>query len=230
MNSDLKPKIKISEQRRTIGVTGGSVSGLYLFRGSDVIAFESTLERDFLVRLETFKHVTNVTSQPFTLEYTCSQNKARKYTPDFLVEFDLKIHPYIPPQVIEVKPRKFIKKKLLAEKDKFKAAFQYCRENAFIFHFMDEERIHDNRFYNAKFLKRYRQSEIDSKEIESIVDLFKEKPSMLFENILNTNYLGKRYRSEGIYIVWSLIAQRVLDCDFNEKINFQTELWLTTDE
>jgi len=230
MNSNLKNKIKILEETRTIGVTTGSVSGLYLFKDSEVVAFESTLERDFLMRLETFNHVTNVTSQPLTLEYTCSQNKTRHYTPDFLVEFDLRIWPYKPPQLIEVKPRKFIKEQLITHRDKFKAAFQLCKESAYVFHFMDEAKIHDQRFLNAKFLKRFKHNEVDPTERKCVLELFKTSPFLSFEQILKNNYIGKRYRAEGIQIVWALISQGTLNCDLNQKLSFQTELWVPGDE
>lgn len=50
------------------------------------VPFESTLERDFLIRLEVDPNVLAVESQPFTIEYV-DNGKKRVYTPDFLVTY-----------------------------------------------------------------------------------------------------------------------------------------------
>ena len=48
---------------RKIGPTRRSVSGYYAFRGEESIAFESTLERDFLIKADFDVSVLGVISQ-----------------------------------------------------------------------------------------------------------------------------------------------------------------------
>ena len=73
--------------RRKIGTTRRSVSGLYPFRGVGPVDFESTLERDFLIRLETDRRVLDVVSQPTTIEFVGPRSQVYPYTPDYLVTY-----------------------------------------------------------------------------------------------------------------------------------------------
>ena len=54
---------------RKIGYTYGSVSGHYPFRKEFSIAYESLLERDFLIMLEFNDSVSEVVGQPLSLIY-----------------------------------------------------------------------------------------------------------------------------------------------------------------
>ena len=54
---DLQPKRKIKPTRR-------SVSGVVAFRRQKGIPFESTLERDFVIRTEFFRSVADIIAQP----------------------------------------------------------------------------------------------------------------------------------------------------------------------
>ena len=230
MNSNLKNKITFTEQNRVIGITASSVSGLYPFKKKQTVPFESMLEKDFLIRLETFGSVLDVVAQPFTLNYVSAENKTRQYTPDFLVSFKSSPWPYRAPELIEVKPNKFLQEQLTLQKDKYKAAFQFCRENGYIFHFMDEYKIHDQRFTNANFLKRFNGHEVDDIETQWILDSFQKKPIMTFDHILAKHYNGSHYRAIGIRQIWAMIASGKLECDLSQKLDFQTELWEPTYE
>lgn len=86
MYNQLCDTVKIVPARRKVGNTRISVSGLYPFKKDSAVAFESTLERDFLIRLEIDPNVLAVESQPFTIEYI-DNGKKRVYTPDFLVTY-----------------------------------------------------------------------------------------------------------------------------------------------
>ena len=59
MNNQSCDTVNIVPARRKIGNTRISVSGLYPFKKDSAVAFESTLERDFLIRLEVDPNVTN---------------------------------------------------------------------------------------------------------------------------------------------------------------------------
>lgn len=54
---------------RKIGPTRRSVSGCYAFRGEESIAFESTLERDFLIKADFDVSVLGVISQPCAIPF-----------------------------------------------------------------------------------------------------------------------------------------------------------------
>lgn len=74
---------------RKICPTRRSVSGMYAFRGQSSIAFESTLERDFLIRTEFCLGVLDVIPQPVEIPFVATNGRNYTYTPDFLVYYRL---------------------------------------------------------------------------------------------------------------------------------------------
>lgn len=65
----------------------GSISGNYAFRGEKTIWFESTLERDFILKQEFNNNVIDVIGQPVVIPYITELGNQSTYTPDFLVQF-----------------------------------------------------------------------------------------------------------------------------------------------
>lgn len=67
---------------------------------SSVVAFESSLERDFILLKNFDETVLNIEKQPVTLEYV-HDGRIYKYTPDFLVTYTdkhtlyLNVHPVL---------------------------------------------------------------------------------------------------------------------------------------
>ena len=108
----LRWRVNISDQfrsvRRNVGVYG-SVSGNYAFRGDSTIWYESTLERDFIKKLEFNDSVIEVVSQPVVIPYETELGNQSSYTPDFLIQFitpeDSELSDYLKPILAEVKPR-----------------------------------------------------------------------------------------------------------------------------
>ncbi|GGW53141.1 MULTISPECIES: TnsA endonuclease N-terminal domain-containing protein [Vreelandella] len=94
---------------RKIGPTRRSVSGYYAFRGEESIAFESTLERDFLIKADFDVSVLGVISQPCEIPFHHPVTGRRyTYTPDYLVYYRLgnrHYRDYPKPLLVEVKPR-----------------------------------------------------------------------------------------------------------------------------
>ena len=56
MSGNSCDKVQVRQVRK-IGPTRRSVSGSYQFRGKEAIQYESTLERDFLIRHEFFPNM-----------------------------------------------------------------------------------------------------------------------------------------------------------------------------
>ena len=79
---DLQPQRKIGPTRR-------SVSGIHVFRKQTGIPFESTLERDFLIRTEFFLNVSEIFAQPIQIPFRTANGRNATYTPDFLVVYRL---------------------------------------------------------------------------------------------------------------------------------------------
>jgi len=148
-------------QMRKIKPTRRSVSGVYAFRGNSMVAYESTLERDFLIRTEFSLNVLDVIPQPAEIPFVSSNGRTYTYTPDFLVYYRLGSHSYDDypkPVLVEVKPETEWRRHWREWLPKWKAAWSYARSQGWEFHIRDESRIRDQMFDNIRFLERYKRS------------------------------------------------------------------------
>lgn len=117
-------------------------------------AFESSLERDWLIVLDFDSTVVEVREQPFTLTYD-SPNGLRKYTPDVMARFAIKGNQN-DTVVYEVKPRDELRANWNLYKNRFQAAARYCKHFGWRFRVVTEREIRTPVLENAKFLRRYR--------------------------------------------------------------------------
>ena len=217
---------------RKIKPTRRSVSGIYSFRGHTPIQFESTLERDFIIRNEFSPSVVDIVSQPFTLPFNALNGRCYEYTPDFLIRFSLDNESFSHHQIpilVEVKPYKDWHKNWRKWMPKWKAAWRYARERGYEFHIFDEYRIRDQRFKNIRFLERYKQYRYPEAESQLILKTLSEMGGAPFHYILARHYRGL-YVAEGIAHVWHLLAVRRLECDIDRPLNMDTEFWIPNNE
>ena len=223
-------KVADKQPKRKIKAAYGSVTGFYPFKGQDSVQFESTLERDFLKRLETFDSVNTVISQPVIIDYVTSNGNPSTYTPDFRVI--RKSYPYVlrPDCIIEVKPNKILKKYIREWRPKFKAAIRYCKENGMVFHLMDEFKIRDTRWKNANFLRRYKKMHFDPEESEWIIKNLRLMGMTTFERLLDHLYKSKHHRNIGKSHLWHLVAKGGIYCDLSLELDNYSELWIKGNE
>ena len=212
----------------------GSVSGNYAFRGEKTIWFESTLERDFLLKQEFDDNVVDVVSQPITIPYTTELGNESTYTPDFLVQlscasyFSPSLFPN--PILIEIKPREKLIKDWVKLKPKFKAAIAFCREKGWDFKLMDEARIYDTYWKNLHFLKRYKRFAVEDGRRDSLINTLQkigsctvtELPSFLYRDETNVLY--------AIHDIWALISQKHIKCDLNLPLTSHTPISINSGE
>lgn len=219
-------------QVRKIRPTRRSVSGVYAFRGETRVPFESTLERDFLVRQEHFLYVLDVIPQPVQIPFTAANGQSYTYTPDFLVYYRLgnRTYPEYPkPVLVEVKPEGEWRKRWREWMPKWKAAYRYAKEQGWGFHIYDESRIRDQALANIKFLERYKRMSFPAEESRWVIDNVRQMGGVPFHYVLARHFMGA-YRGEGVAHIWHLLATRQLDCDISQPLNDLTELWVPTDE
>ncbi len=219
-------------QSRRIGPTRRSVSGIYMFRGETAIPYESTLERDFLIRKEFSLSVLDVISQPVNILFTTKNGRNNTYTPDFLVYYRVgnRLYgDYIKPHLIEVKPEKEWRENWREWSLKWKAAYRYAQDQGWLFHIHDESRIRDQILENIRFLERYKRMHFPVEESRWIINNLKDMGSGPFHYILARHFMGL-YKAEGIAHIWHLLATRQLDCDMSSPLNHFTELWVASYE
>lgn len=217
---------------RKIGPTRRSVSGVYSFRGESPIQFESTLERDFIIRKEFCLAVLDVIPQPCQISFKGKDSRSYTYTPDFLVFYKLgntEYGNYPKPVLIEVKPEREWRKHWREWLPKWKAAWRYAKEQGWEFHIYDESRIRDQVLKNISFLELYKRMRFPAEETRWILENLKQMGSAPFHYIIARHFMGL-YKAEGIAHVWHLLASRQIDCDITRPLDEFTELWVPTNE
>lgn len=215
-------------QKRKIKPTRRSVSGVYAFKGSDPIPFESTLERDFLIRAEFSLSVAQIIPQPVEVPFIGRNGKNYTYTPDFLVYHQLEerhYEEYPKPQLVEVKPSAQWRANWREWSPKWKAALSLSKVNGWTFHIHDESRIRDQLFENVRFLQRFKRSEFDESENLLLLETVNEMRSVPMHYLLAKHYIGNDH-CIGINHVWHLVATKRLACDMCRKLNANTALWI----
>lgn len=219
------------ENRRTsvrrIGPTRRSVSGYHSFRGEDSVPFESTLERDFLVRTEFDLSVSAIVSQPASIPFVAGDGRPSTYTPDFLVYYrlgDRHYEDYPRPMLVEVKPREEWRDHWREWSPKWKAADRYAREQGWTFRIHDEGRIRDVVLGRIRFLERYERMAVPPEDVRSILNTVGEMGSVTVDFLLARHFAGL-YRARGQALLWHLLARRRLDADLHRPLDDHTEVW-----
>lgn len=224
--------VQAPRQSRRIGPTRRSVSGIYSFRGETSIPFESTLERDFLIRKEFNLSVLDIIPQPVQIPFVAANGQSYTYTPDFLVYYRLGNREYCDypkPILVEVKPEKEWRAHWRKWLPKWKAAYRHAMEQGWEFHIYDESRIRDQALENIRFLERYKQMRFAAEESRWVIENLRQMGCAPFHYILARHFIGL-YRAEGIAHIWHLLATRQLDCDISRPLNEFTELWVPTND
>lgn len=217
-------------QTRKIKPTRRSVSGVYPFRGDAAVPFESTLERDFLMRAEFFLDVLDVIAQPVQIPFVGLTGGNYTYTPDFLVYYKLGNRDYCDypkPLLVEVKPEADWRQHWRTWLPKWKAARRYACEQGWQFHIHDESRVRDKVFENVRFFERYKRMNFPLEESQCVIDSVQQMGAAPIHYLLARHFMGM-YRGQGVAHIWHLIATRRLDCDVSTGINEFSEVWIPT--
>ncbi len=216
------------KQVRKIGVTRRSTSGVYMFRKSISTPYESSLERDFIIRAEFFLYVAEVIPQPVEIPFVEPGGRKNTYTPDFLTLYRLgsnSLGEYTKPLLVEVKPSEEWRKHWRAWLPKWKAAYRFAKDNDWEFRIFDEDRIRDQVFKNINFLKRYKRMQFPEDISEWVVNGVLERGTMSLDYMISLFFREHR-RASGIAHIWHLLATRRITCDITRPLNNFTEMWV----
>lgn len=217
MNCDenrLRPK-----QIRKIRPTRRSVSGFYVFRASTQIAYESTLERDFIILMEHDLAVSDIIPQPCQLLFHANMGQAYPYTPDFLVYF----RGSRKPMLVEVKPGEEWQQNWRKWSAKWKVARRYAKDQGWIFRIYDERRIRSQTLANINFLQRYDRMTFNEDHVSLVIELVR-KAGHISVRELQGQSTGDSPMIQPL--VWHLVALRRLECDLTRPLGDHTALWI----
>lgn len=219
----IDPKVGV----RRIGPTRRSVSGVVAGKDGAPIPYESSLERDFVVRMLADPSVEKIIAQPEKIEFLSKDGRAEHYTPDYLViysigEYGSRVKA---PLLVEVKPAEDWMENWRNWRFKWRAAMRHAWNNGWIFKVFDEGRIRDQLFENLSFLRRYQTLIPDPVLTQAVVGYVRALGDCQIEDVLKGCFPGLR-RAEGIAYVWHLLSVGDLTCDLNRELAYSTEVWI----
>lgn len=200
------------------------------------IQFESSLEKDFIYLLEFDDNVECFIDQPLTIKYSDIKGIGRKYTPDFLVRYH---DSNLKDELIEIKYSKDLHENYFIWKEKFSAADEYCRQNSLLFKIVTEKEIRDsNPIYlkNVIFILGYARdldkvhddSTVNKVCLDSsiILDKLSQRGKSKICELLDQLSEDETVRAEYLYIIWILVAKKIVECDLKTKLNTKSLIWI----
>jgi hypothetical protein len=216
-------RLDLSKPARIIGPNRRSLTGRVTVRGKSV-AFESSLERDFLTILDFDPVVSVVYGQPITIKYWIG-DREHSYTPDFLVEYNT-----ICPVLYEVKYRQNLWESWGVLKPKFRAARRYAKLNGMQFQIMTEVEIRGAFLSNVNFLRGYRNRQYDFATEEHLIGTLAVLGETTPEALLVASYWTQENRMKAMASVWRLVAIGRIHADLSVPLTMTTPIWVTVGE
>ena len=197
---------------RLIPPKSRALTGRVTLRDGTSACFESSLERDCLIRLDFELAGRILKPQPFTLEYAIG-TKTRHYTPDLLVQYGPSENR--PLEVIEVKFAADLQDEIAKHRDKFEAMRTFCATQSWDFRILTEKEIRGDAFLeNATFLRRYLNSERNDEHAWLICSMLKTLRSATADELIVQTFQASSMRATGLWTLWSLIANQFIVFDW----------------
>jgi hypothetical protein len=188
-----------------------------------VAAFESSLERDWLLALDFDHRVQGIQVQPFSLHYE-HQGAMRRYTPDVRADYNLASG--IATLVYEVKPHEELQANWLAYRPRFKAAVRYCRGHGWRFKVVTERHIRTALLDNARFLRRYRALPEQDLYVQQLLYTLRALGTTTPQALLAAAYWTEESRMAALPMLWKLIASCRLGADLHVPLTMSAPIWL----
>lgn len=194
-------------------------------KAAGLAQFESTLERDFLTRLEFSPHVRAFEAQPVTLRWPDGERE-RRYTPDVLVHFKARHGAKPTPLLCEVKYRSDLREQWLDLKPKFRAAIRFARAQGWRFKLVTEAEIRTPYLDNARFLlpfvRRGPPSADDMDVLDHALDGFGEAD---VQTLLQATCRDEWNRARLLPALWYLVGTFQFGADLNTPLTMASRLW-----
>ncbi len=209
------------KQVRKIKPTRRSISGHLAYKGG-AIAFESSLERDFIIYHSFRRDVIDIVPQPVAIPFI-KNGRSYEYTPDFFVQMKSGAGKSM---VVEVKPKSEWQENWRDWSDKWKAAIAFCREQDFKFVIYDEDRIHHIALNNINFLMRYKNVAVVDEEVKAILRDIEQRDNTTVEYLLERYFKSHLYKKQGQHLLWHLMANRKVGFNlWHDVRSDKLELW-----
>ena len=195
-------------------------SGYLSFIDGVDIPYESKLARDFLLYFTYLPSVEKIITKPVCISIT--ENDATSiYSPDYLIHFNDGRRSLL----VDVKPKSQWQAHWKEWKEKWKAAMAFAKENDCVFHIYDEDKIYHSAFLNIHFLQRYKQLQCDPEDIRAVLSQVELMGITNIDYLLARFFGGSLYRGQGLRIIYHLLVNKQLTCNWFEPMTEFTEVW-----
>jgi len=190
------------------------------------VGFESTIERDFVHLLDFNTRVGTILSQPLRIKYQEEGQRARTYTPDYLVRFLPEGNS--PPwrtTVYEVKYREELSDRWGELAPGFAAARRFCRARGWNFRVVTERYIRNTYHDNVQFLRDYRMYPDDGVISQMLLSNMKKLRVATPGQLLAVTFADMTNRMEAVGVLWRLITCRAIGANLMVSLNMSSEIW-----
>lgn len=215
---------------RQIGNTHGSISGVFPFRGERMIPYESTLERDFLIKASWSDSILDIQEQPLTIPYKTITGRNSTYTPDFLIHYRTTSLGLTPKSLlVEVKPKMKLDKEFKSLRLKFKAGIRHAKNQGWQYKIYHEARIRDAMLVNISFLQRFHKMSFNAADTQYLINGLAEMGHCEMDSFLAVMYTKQLERAQAQSLIWHLIATKQLACPMHEPLKPRMAIWINSD-
>ena len=190
-------------------VTGGYSSQ----KSTEMAAFESLLEKDFLLLLDFDNSVERFDVQPVRIPVN---GIPRGYVPDALIFYHSDTITGLPrqPELVDVKNSAEAIRNAEKYRPKFAAAQEFASERGWLFKIVDETQIRTPRLANLKFLRAYRNVFPDQDDVDRVLNLIQGNKSSS-ETLLSALAVSDEERLYWLPIIWSMLLRQQLITDLD---------------
>lgn len=192
------------------------------------LAFESSLERDWLILLNWDPTVNEIVEQPVTISYRDKKGTKRTYTPDCYASFSRGGR--LERIIYEIKYREELKADWNKLRPKFKAAVHYCKTHGMRFKVVTEKEIRTHYLANVKFLRSYldvpQNTAVEAHLARTLASLGDASP----EKLLIAGYWTHHEQMLALPHLWRMIASKRVMADLSDPLNMKTPIWIVVGE
>lgn len=189
-------------------------------------AFESLLEKEYMLLLEFDERVLRFEPQPVTIAVS---GIPKGYVPDVLVHY----HPdpisgkAPKPLLTEVKHTDDLQRNAQKYAPKFASAEKFVSERGWEFRITTQVDIRTPRLANLKFLREYRNIEPTNQDSSRLIQLVREIGGISsVDDLLDRLATTDDDRLHWLPIIWHAVMTKHLLFDWNRPINNDTKLHL----
>lgn len=197
-------------------------------RTQAMTAFESTLERDFLLLLDFDPDVEFYEEQPLKITYHDETGQRRTYTPDVLVRYRTECVKVgrSKPHLCEVQYRDDLRQHWTEYHPKFRAAQRYARQQGWRFRLVTERHVRTPYLDNVKFLGSYRVMHVDDAHQAQLLRILSEVKETDPVSLLALISADRWRQAQLLPTLWQLIASRQVGADLAQPLTMRSRIWL----